>query len=135
MIRGPTDKEYRLVARCLIQQGVLIGSHEQIWTHQSAWRALGTWRECIDAVTLLIGGRHGVEASFVKACVMQADGLDGVPFCLDEVAEFMVEDAEARAYWQAVTPDDRFPHRCPQCGCAAFIGFLQVECKARCAGR
>lgn len=129
---GPTDAEYRLVARCLIHEGVLIGSFAEVWTHTSAWRALSTWRECVDSITMLIGGGHGVEASFVKACVMQADGISKVPFCLDEVAEFLVTDAEARRYWHVMCADDRFPHRCAHCGAAAFVGFLQIDCKAKC---
>jgi hypothetical protein len=119
----------------MLQQGLLIGNEEEIWTHQNAWRALGTFRECVDAITLLIGGSHGVEASFVKACVMQAEGLAGTPYALDEIAEFMVTDSECRHYWQTQTNDDRFPDRCPFCGGAGWIGFNLIECKGRCRGR
>lgn len=135
MIRGPTKREHRIVARCLLENGILIGSPSEIWSHPSAWRALGTLRECVDAITLLIGGGHAVKASFVQACVMQADGISEVPFLLEEVSEFLVADPEARQFWQDMCNDDRFPHRCHVCGAAAFIGFLQVECKARCSGR
>ncbi len=129
---GPSPEEFRLVARCLLESGVLIGSPEEIWTHSSAFRALETLRECVDAIVQLIGGKHGVKASFVKACVMQADGLSEAPFCLDEVAEFLVHDGEARRYWQGHVSDDMYPHRCPVCGAAAFIGFLQIDCKGSC---
>lgn len=98
-----------------------------------AEQVLGTFRECIDAITTLIGGGHGVRASFVKACVMQADGLGKTPYLLDDVAEFLITDQESRDYWQMMCQDDRFPHKCPQCGAAAFIGFLQIECKAQCS--
>lgn len=135
MFEGPTQKEYRLVARCLLESGLQIGSYEEIWTSTQAWRALGTLRECMDAITLLIGGNHAVKASFVKACVMQADGISETPYVLDEMAEFLVSDDEARQYWQTMTGDDMFPHRCPHCKAAAYVGFLQVECKARCTGR
>lgn len=134
-VRPPSALEHKLVARCLLENGVLIGSHAEIWTSGIAWRALGTFRECIDAITLLIGGGHAVQASFVKACVMQADGLSEVPFCLDEIAEFMVNDPEARLYWHVRVRDDMYPHACPRCGSAAYVGFLQIECRARCAGR
>ena len=132
MMVGPSDDEFILIARCLLEQGILIGSHEEIWTHGSAWRALGTWRECVDAITLLAGGNHGIKASFVKACVMQADGIHETPFCLDEIAEFIVNDPDARKHWISMCSDDRYPHRCPRCNAAAFIGFNQVDCRARC---
>lgn len=131
-VKGPTDWEYRLIARCLIESDVLYGTHREIWTHTSAWRALATWRECIDTITMLIGDSHGVQASFIKACVMQADGISEAPFCLDEIAEFLVNDGEARKYWRVMCQDEMFPHSCPRCGAAAFVGFIQVDCKARC---
>jgi hypothetical protein len=129
----PTKAEKLLIARCLMESGLLIGDNaDQIWTHPRAYRALATWRLCIDAIVELIGGRHGVQASFVKACVLQADGLDGVPFALEEVADFLVTDDLARLYWDALIGDTHYPHRCPHCQSAAFVGFLQVDCKARC---
>lgn len=129
----PTRVEKTLIARCLMESGLLIGDDaEQIWTHPWAARTLVTWRLCIDAIVELIGGRHGVQASFIKACVMQTDGLEGVPFALDDVAEFLVTDELARLYWDTLVEDARYPHRCPHCRSAAFVGFLQVDCKARC---
>ncbi len=124
------------MARCLADQGViLVESLEEVWYTGLGPRALGTWRECVDAITLLIGGGHAVQASFIKACVMQADGISEIPFCLDEVAEFLVDDHEARAYWQDMLPDERFPHLCPACGAAAYWGYNVIECKAGCPGR
>jgi hypothetical protein len=58
--------------------------------------------------------------------------LQGVPYGLEDIAEFMVADTMARLYWTALVSDDRYPHRCPHCNAAAFVGFLQVDCKARC---
>lgn len=124
--------ERALVARALLESGILIGSVDEIWSHPSAYRALGTWRMCVEAITDLIGGGHGVQASFVKACVMQIDGLDSAPYALEEVAEFIVSDPIARMYWQSMVTDRDYPHRCPHCSAAAFVGFLQVDCKARC---
>ncbi len=135
MIREPTSAEHALVGRCLLECGILIGSIQEIWTHPHALKALGTWRECVDAVTLLIGGGHGVVPSFIKSCVMQLtqSGGQGItPPFLDDIAEWMTEDPRARAYWQNLVPDDLFPHRCPHCGNAAFVGFIQVDCKAKC---
>lgn len=129
----PTRAERMLIAKCLMENGLLIGSESEIWTHPRAFQALGTWRMCVDAITELIGGGHGVQASFVKACVLQTDGLNGVPYALEEVADFLVTDTMARLYWDALVTDRRFPHHCPHCGAAAFVGFLQVDCKARCA--
>lgn len=122
-----------LVARCLMESGLLIGDDiDQIWTHPSTFRALATWRMCIDAIVDIIGAKHAVQASFIKACVMQTDGLQSAPFALDDIAEFMVTDVMARLYWDALIGDDHYPHRCPHCGSAAFVGFLQVDCKSRC---
>ena len=132
MIGEPTRIERALVARCLLETGLLIGSVDEIWSHPTAFRALGTWRMCIEAITELIGGGHGVQSSFVKACVMQFDGLGSVPFGLDDIAEFIVTDPVARMYWDGLTPDRHYPHRCPHCNAAAFVGFNLVDCKMRC---
>jgi hypothetical protein len=129
----PTEVERRLIARALLESGLLIGNVVEIWTHPRAYRALTTWRMCMEAITDLIGGGHGIQASFVKACVMQFDGLEGVPWGLEEIAEFLVDDPLARMYWDAMIPDKHYPHRCPRCESAAFVGFLQVDCKARCS--
>lgn len=128
----PTKAERMLIARCMLENGLLIGNEAEIWTSPRAYKALGTWRMCVDAITELIGGGHGVQASFVKSCVLQTDGLGGVPYALEEIADFLVTDTMARLYWDALTTDRRFPHRCPHCDAAAFVGFLQVDCKARC---
>lgn len=128
----PTRIERALVGRCLLESGHLIGSIDEIWSVQKAYRALTTWRMCIDAIVELIGGNHGVQASFVKACVMQVDGLGEAPYALDDIAEFLIDDPVARMYWDGLTSDSHYPHRCPHCDAAAFVGFLQVECKARC---
>jgi hypothetical protein len=129
---GPSSRERYLVYRCLLTQGVLIGDEDEVWTHPSADRALVTLRLCVDAIRMLYRGGHGVQASYLKALVMQEDGLDGMPFALDEMAEFLVEDVEARNYWDSRMADDRWPHVCPFCGGAAYVGYLQVECKGRC---
>jgi hypothetical protein len=131
-VTRPTKIERALVARCLLESGVLIGTVDEIWTHPNAYRAFETWRMCVDAIVELIGGGHGVQSSFVKACVMQFDGLSGVPYALEEVAEFLVTDPVARMYWDGLTLDSHYPHRCPHCRAAAFVGFNQVDCKARC---
>lgn len=116
-----------------MESGELIGSIDEIWSHPSAFRALVTWRLCIDAITELIGARYGIQASFIKACVMQTPDLVATPFCLDSIAEFLVSDTVARLYWDGLATDDHYPHRCPHCRAAAFVGYLQVDCKARCA--
>ena len=129
---SPSHKERRLLARCLLESGVLIGSVDEIWTHGIPWKALPTFRECVESITLLVGGGHAVRAPFVKSCVLQSTRVGFAPFCLDEIAEFLVADGEARDYWDGQVSDDMYPHRCPFCGAAAFIGFNQVECKASC---
>lgn len=133
MIAPPTRDERRIVARCLLESGILIGSQDEIWTHPKALMALGTLRMCVDAIVLLIGGGHGVRASFVKTCVMQTDGLSAPPFALDEMAEFLLDDSDARSYWEGRVPDDRFPKTCDRCGSAAYWGLNFIECKVRCS--
>ena len=133
----PTKIERMLVARALCEAGELIGSTDEIWSHPSAFRALATWRLCINAITALIAGKHGVQASFIKSHVMKhTAGMSNLgsitPFCLDSIAEFMVTDTMARLYWDSITNDPHYPQRCPRCGAAAFIGYTQIDCKARC---
>jgi hypothetical protein len=116
-----------------MESGLLIADDvDQVWTNPTAFRALVTWRMCVDAIVELIGGRHGVQSSFVKACVLQTEGLKSMPFGLEEIADFLVTDTMARLYWDAMLADMRYPHRCPHCSSAAYVGFLQVDCKARC---
>lgn len=130
----PTKTERMLVARALCEAGELIGSPDEIWSHPSAFRALATWRLCINAITALIAGKHGVQASFIKAHAMKSlSGLGDITlFCLDSIAEFLVTDTMARLYWDSLTSDPHYPQRCPHCGAAAFIGYTQIDCKARC---
>ncbi|MBV9125672.1 MAG: hypothetical protein JO112_20170 [Planctomycetes bacterium] len=133
MIGTPSAAERAMVARCLLLSGLRIGSVDEIWTHNDAWRALVTLRMCMDAIRMLVRGQHSVQASYVKAIVMQDDDLTDTPFALDEVAEFLLNDPQGRHYWDSRVEDKHFPHRCPHCDAAAFVGFLQVWCKARCA--
>lgn len=122
-----------LLGRCILESGLMIADDvDQLWTSPAMYRGLVTWRMCIDAIVELIGGRHGVQASFVKACVLQTDGLQAMPWGLEEIADFLVTDTMARLYWDALLGDTRYPHKCPHCNAAAFVGFLQVDCKARC---
>lgn len=132
---GPTKTERTLVARCLMSAGILIGSEDEIWTHMSAARALQTMRLCVAAIQKLVSSKHGVQAAWIKAVVIQDIGKDPIPFALDEVAEFMVEDRMAREHWNTTVRDDHYPHTCPRCRIsAAFIGFNLIDCKARCHG-
>lgn len=129
----PSRAERLLVGRAVMESGLLIADNiEQVWTHPSAFRALATWRMCIEAIVEIIGEKHSVQASFIKAVVMQTDGLKGYPYALEELADFLVSDTLARLYWDALVGDRHYPHRCPHCSAAAFVGFLQVDCKARC---
>lgn len=136
MIHGldPSKIEKRHVWRAILIQDVMIISEEDLWAnHPIAFRALVTMRLCMDAIQRLIDGQHEVNAGFVKAVVMQGDDMDGeVPFMLDEMAEYLMTDEEARRWWQSQIADSRYPHRCPFCSAAAYIGFNQIECRALC---
>jgi hypothetical protein len=128
----PTKQERRHIWRCFLIKEILIGSEDDVWTAPSAYRALATLRHCMSAIKQLVDGQHGIEASFIKAIVMQTDGMGQMPFALDEVAEYLCEEHEARRWWQSQVSDSRFPHRCPECGSAAYIGLRLIECRANC---
>lgn len=128
----PTPRERWLVYRCLLTEGVLLGNEQEIWSVPAAYRALATLRLCIDAIERLAIVGFSVDESNVKSVVMQTDGIDGYPFVLDEMAHYLINDQGARHYWQTRLQDERYPHVCDRCGAAAFVGFLQVECKAGC---
>jgi len=51
-----------------------------------------------------------------------------------EVRDTTKEAAEAlrRLKTNAATCDDEYPHKCPYCGNAAFVGLNKVDCKANC---
>ena len=131
-MKNPSDEERWIVWRCLLESGILIGSIIETWTHRNAWLMLGTLRECIDALMLIIDSGISVHPDTIKVCVMQSEGLDCVPFSLGEMTHFLCENPRARNYWQTFVPDSHYPHKCPKCGFAAFIGFNLVDCKARC---
>lgn len=128
----PSSEERWIVWKCLMDNGLLIGSLDEVWTHRNAWLLLTTLRECMDAISLIVGAGIAVHSETIKSCVMQSDGMDTAPFGLSYMAEFLYEDNRARTYWQSMTPDDKFPHKCPYCKSAAFIGFNMVDCKAKC---
>ncbi len=129
---GPNEHERTLVWRCILESETLIGDIDDIWSHISSHRALVTMRLCVEAIGMLVRGKYSVQPSFVKSIVMQTDDIDRVPFLLEEMSEFLVADDEARAYWHTLMPDDRYPHECPFCGAAAFIGCISIDCKAKC---
>ena len=113
----------------------MVGSEDDIWSGAPgpAFRALVTLRMCIEAIRDLVEGKHTVTASFVKAVVMQSDDLVDAPFCLSEMAEFLMNDSEGRDYWTGAMPDDRYPVTCPLCKVsAAYVGANTVECKSKC---
>ena len=134
MVSEPNPKERRIVGRCLLEMAVLIGSVDEIWTDVAAYRALETLRMCVDAIRLLVNGKHAVKSSFVKSVVIQTNDLGGTPYCLDEVAEFIMTDGEARAYWDTQVPDELHPSKCPLCGAYAYVGLNEIDCKAGCRG-
>lgn len=133
-IAPPNVLERDHVARFLLTDMILIGSVDEIWTHQTAFRALATWRLCIQAIQRLVAARQSVLPSYVKAVVMQLPDVVDSPFALDEIAEFMVTDERVRRYWDGLVLDRNYPLRCPLCKVgAAYVGMNEVDCKSRCA--
>lgn len=131
---SPNAVERTLIARCLLNEGILIGSPSEIWSHPYSTRTLITWRECMEAIGVLTATKHAVHPSHIKSIVMRQRSADDIPLHLDEVADFLVKDNEARRYWDTAVTDERFPHRCPLCKTgAAFVGLNLVECKAKCS--
>ena len=35
-------------------------------------------------------------------------------------------------WWPAKGPGAKYPHTCPRCGAAAYVGFLKVDCSRSC---
>lgn len=132
----PSAIERRLVYRCLLESGILIGSEADIWTSVRAHQALETMRICIAEIhDLVLKGQAVLPAAIKLGAkdLWQRTGWPSHRFALDEVADFLVNDSEARRHWENSVPDDRFPHTCPLCKrSAAFVGFNSVECKAKC---
>lgn len=131
-MKQPTAKEKYLIARFMTVYRHMSCSVDEVWTSQDAYVALTTWRYCVDAIDELVKGNHGVQPSFIKAYVMQLTTIPSTPRFLDDMAEFITDDQVARAYWDSILKDSHYPHSCPNCGSAAFIGFLQIDCKASC---
>ena len=128
----PTQEERWIVWRCLLEGGLLIGSIDEVWTHQHAWNTFKTLHECMDALELIINANLSVNAITIRACVLQSDNVSSMPFAMREMSEFLVENDRARNYWQTHIATNMHPHRCPHCGAAAFIGFNLIDCLARC---
>lgn len=129
----PTKAERHLVYRCLLTRHGLIGDEDDMWASPFAPPVLKALRTCVRAILNLIENREGVYASSIKMRVTSWWGTSAVGG-LDEMADFLVDDREAREYWQGLQPDSRYPHTCPLCGRSpAYVGFLTVECRSKCA--
>jgi hypothetical protein len=130
----PSPKEKRIITRCMNEQDVVYGDTEYIWSQPSAYRMLATMRLCLDAIVNLANMHHEVNPSFIVAVVMQTNDMGEPPFGLTEMAEHLCTNTDARAYWVSMMTDGQYPHRCPFCGAAAYIGLRMIECKSECRG-
>lgn len=128
----PTQKEKRLVWRCMNDQDIHYGDQDYIWSQGSAYQLLVTLRLCVESIVHLTNMHNEVTPDFVKTVVIQTNDLEGLPFCLDEMSMFLCIDAEAKSYWSTFCFDGAFPHKCPFCGAAAYIGLRMVDCRAMC---
>lgn len=131
-LRWREQLERAITADCLLQNGILVGSLEEIMGHEIGIRSHETLRLCLDAVRHLAERRLSVTSTFVKTVVRSM--VEFEPLCLDEVASFIVGDRRSRRYWDGLVSDADHPHRCPHCHGAAFIGFTNVDCKSGCGG-
>lgn len=128
----PTPAERRLVYRCFLHQMILLGNEEEIWSVPDAWRMLNTLRSCVSGIEALTKVGFPVTPDGVMSATLLQVGVGPEPFHLADMAVHLCEDDEARLYWQTQLNDEKFPHRCPNCGAAAYVGFNQVDCRARC---
>jgi hypothetical protein len=129
---SPSYGEKLIVAGAMMECGELIGSLEEIWTHPLAYKCLGTLRLCVEGIQRLVASKQAVDADSIKAVVMYHNGFQPAPYMLSDLAEYLTVNSYARLHWSTQVPDSMFPHRCPFCSAAAFIGFLQIECKNDC---
>ncbi len=131
---SPSYGERLIVAGAMLESGELIGSLEEIWTHPLAYKCLDSLRLCVVGIQRLVASKQAVDANNIRAVVMYHNGFNVPPYMLDDLAEYLVTNPYGKLHWQQSVPDSMFPHKCPFCQAAAFIGFLQVECKANCDG-
>lgn len=116
---------------CLIDAGALVGSVDEIMSTKMGREAHVTLRMCVDAVRYLIERKMALSRQNLKLIVCSE--CTSPPPNIDEMAAFFVDNKLARKFWRGRIQDpDLFPHVCPLCGGAAFIGFAQVDCRSRC---
>ena len=127
----PDPEEREIIAELMMSTGALIGTVDQIWTHPSSGRALVTMRRAIRAIDHLVRLGRALGATRVKMAItaLAEEGDEEYPFMLDETVKHLLEDGHARTYWDMLMPTKDYPHVCPRCGHACFIGFLQIDCK------
>ena len=136
-VRLPTNQERLVLWEMMLRSQALSGGLDEVWRHPATWRALGTMRRAVRSLDGLARLGRAVAASRVKRGMEGLPFLEGEedpPFMLDEVVEHLLCDGRAKDYWMRLMPDERFPHQCPLCGLAAFVGFTQVECRHGCFG-
>ena len=127
-MRPPNDREREIVADVMVQQGGMVGSVADLWSHPDALRIHGTLRLAVVGIFRLVSQKRAIGPGRLKAEMRSIHGEGHVPF-MDEVVHHVLQDGKARAYWDDLMPDASYPHQCPRCGLAGFISFRTVECK------
>lgn len=130
----PNTEESWIVWNCFLQFGILLGSEEEVWSHQFAFAGLKTMRLLVETIKFFAKENQEISVYNLETYLLK----NNVEFNNDqysyssEMSDFLIYNPRARVYWQSLLKDDKFPHLCPFCGRAAYIGFMQIECKAKC---
>lgn len=125
--------ERRLVSRCLLESSVLICSEDDMLHHPLGFSGLVAFRFCVSSIGVLLSKKVAVSQPNVKltAIIEYGGELANIPL-INELSTFCVDDNAARAFWRGRIPMGSYPHMCPQCDSACFIGFNQIDCRLRC---
>lgn len=121
----------RLVASCLLEEGILIGSLDDIMGHHLFPMALFTFRECNSAIEYILENRMSLTKQNIRL-IANSHTQSRLEY-LDEIVDLCLNNTLARMFWRSRVPDpELYPHRCPDCLGAAFIGIVSIDCRSRC---
>ena len=122
-------REREIVADIMASAENLIGSVDDLWTHPSARRIHTTLGLVVLGLFELVAAGRAIGMSRLRTAVYGIAPRGSELYALDEVMQHLMTDPKARCFWDDLMPDKSYPHRCPRCSLAAFVGFNRVSCK------